>query len=400
MSRQQILCFATVVLVCASSAFADVLILKTGGRVEGNVLNVDPPTTDNFYLVETKSGGTLKLAKSHVERLMRKTPLERKYDEYVLKMPKTVDGNWKMAEWCRENKLLHHREVHLEEIIKLDPDHEEARLGLGYSTVDDRWVKMDEYNLAHGYVRYKGAWKPRQEVALAELKERQIKAEGDWRKKVKMWRGWYGKRRHQEGMAELRQINDPLAAVALSETLEDEPFNDMKLLYIEVLGKLPSGTGELALTKVAIEDDQPAVREAALTQLQKIGSRMAISNFVRSLDPKQQKENHKINRAGIALSWMKDEDTINALIDALITEHKYKTGAGGGSPIGASFGNGGSGLNTGSKPKLILRKHQNDGVLLALREITGEDFRYDQEAWRNWHADENTPADVNLRRSD
>lgn len=393
---------ALLLATTATVATADTLHLRNGGRIEGDLLTPDEGASARFYLVETSSSGTLKIAKVQVARVVRKSDAELNYERILPKMPDTVEGHWKMSEWCRTNGLKRHRQIHLEQVVKRSPDHEEARYGLGYSRIDGgRWVKMDEWMEQEGYVRYKGRWKLRQNVALEEAARKYELEEKDWRKNLKIWRGWIDReRRRAEGMNRIRSIENPAAAMGLAELLEEESVPQLKQIYIEVLGKMRTPRARTALIKASIVDHDVHVRSACLRELQaqEFAKHVIIPVYIRGLDPKQQPDNVKINRAGEALSWIKDESTIPHLIDALITEHKTKTGSsGGGSPISVS-GNGG--LSVGGKPKIIVNKVANEGVRAALRTLTEVDHGFDKEAWKRWYVRSNTPDNVNLRRSE
>ena len=75
--------------------------------------------------------------------------------------------------------------------------------------------------------------------------------EKDWRRKLKRWRGSIGKKRHAEALQHIHEIRDPLAAAALAEILPDESNHEMKLLYVEVLGRLVgSKPGQSSVTRV------------------------------------------------------------------------------------------------------------------------------------------------------
>ena len=73
----------------------------------------------------------------------------------------------------------------------------------------------------------------------------------------------------------------------------------------------------------------------------------------------------------------------------------------GGMGLNSTFnrtGNGGGAFQFGGKPKLKKVKVQNEGVLYGLKVQTGTDFRFDQDAWRQWHVDAFTPDNITLRR--
>jgi hypothetical protein len=104
---------------------------------------------------------------------------------------------------------------------------------------------------------------------------------------------------------------------------------------------------------------------------------------------------------------MKDPSTIGPLIEALVTHHKQQVGGNGGGggmgmnmafPTGATKGGIGMGMG-GNGPKIILYQVQNQSVLDALVAITGQNFNFDQRAWRTWHAAQNKAQPLDARRN-
>jgi len=83
-------------------------------------------------VIRTQAGGELSLVKKQVERHVVRKEAEVKYEEYLHKMQNTVEDHQKMADWCLKNGLDAYREYHMQEILKLDPNYEPARLALGY----------------------------------------------------------------------------------------------------------------------------------------------------------------------------------------------------------------------------------------------------------------------------
>ncbi len=113
---------------------ADRFVLKSGGSIEGELVNGTDQSSLRYYLVQTSSGGRVTLAKTQVARVDRKSESEKAYEERLPTTLNTVEGHWEMAEWCRQNRLNRQRADHLERILKLDPNHEQARYGLGSSS--------------------------------------------------------------------------------------------------------------------------------------------------------------------------------------------------------------------------------------------------------------------------
>ena len=105
-----------------------------------------------------------------------KVAAEIKYDQTRDNYADTVEGQWKLAEWCRENRLPKQRKTHLERVVELDPEHAAARHALGYSHIQGRWVTQAKLMTENGYVRYKGAWVLPQEIEILEEKGKEKQA--------------------------------------------------------------------------------------------------------------------------------------------------------------------------------------------------------------------------------
>jgi hypothetical protein len=182
------------IAVCLAAGFclppvrseAEIFILKSGGRVEGKHLNPDRERGQPYYL-RTESGVRLALADGAVARVIVKSELDKQYDALAAKLENTVEAHWNLAEWCKEAGLLDQRKRHLQAVIALDPNHEEARKALGYQKFGSRWLTQDEHMQSLGYLRYKGAWRLRQEIEVASRQEQEELAVKKLRKDVRLW---------------------------------------------------------------------------------------------------------------------------------------------------------------------------------------------------------------------
>lgn len=401
---------ATLIFLCGlQTAAGDTVVLKNGGRIEGEI---DKATGEaggeaagegeaDAYRVKT-SLGLVALPRRQVDRVVEESPAEKQYRELVAAMSDDAEGHWKMAEWCRTNDLADLRSGHLEKVIAFDPEHEAARRALGYSQVDGAWRKVDEVMLSKGYVRHRGAWRLPQEIVLETRAAEIDRQQKEWRKRLKMWRGWIGAKRGNEALANFRSVDDPLASLALAEMLLSEKNRDVKLLYIDVLSRLPSPTAVGALIQASLDDDDDTVRDACLTKLAERGTQQAVSAYSLVLKGVGSRtvdiaENTQINRAGEGLARMKDPHSVKTLIDALVTKYKVLVQPGSGN-VGVAFGNGGGGLSAGNKPHYETQEVGNKTVLDALVVITEQNFGYDRDRWRAWYAENRTPDGVDLRR--
>lgn len=375
-----------------TAARGEVFLLTNGGRVEGDWLNREE-SPRKTYALRTPLGGELTLTKSQVERVVIQKDADKQYEESVRKMPDTVDGHLAMAEWCRANDLRAKRQYHLERVIERDPNHEAARHGLGYNKIDGRWLKTDEYMKSQGYVRHQGAWRLQQE-ALAEQAAKKFELDVvAWKKKLRILRNRFDKRGDGTALVEMRAAADPAASVAFADMLASEDYRELKMLYVEMLGQIPTPAGVAALIRHSLNDIDETIRDACLRELAKNGRQQAVGVYLKALTGK---DNGLINRAGAGLGRLGEDDVVLPLIDALVTQHKSVVTSGG--SISPTFGGGAAGLSAGSKTTVVVNNVSNDSVLAALRTITRVDFQFDERAWREWYVESRTPAKVDLRR--
>ena len=313
---------------------------------------------------------------------------------------------------CRTRGLSKERAHHLREALRLDPEHREARLALGYTSLDGKWVKTDEWNRRRGYVYHQGKWMTPQEVEALSAAQEVADLQQSWRPRLKLLRSIIIRNRDrkavQEAVAEIRRIRDPLAGAALADMYKDEDAKnaemqaDLRRLWVETLGANTSGAAVDALAKAAIEDKFDTVREAARDALEESKDLRAVGALLAELNSK---DNARVNRAGAALGRISDSETFLPLVEALVTEHKYIITQGNPGSTSATFSpQGGTSFNPGSKAKVIKRNVSNRSVLSALTAVVRENydsnanFEYDKEAWKTWYSDQHTPDEITLRR--
>jgi len=382
-------------------ALGEVFVLATGGRVEGKLLNPDEsPRTQ--YVIQTPSGSRLTLARSQVQQVLRLSPAELEYQRIRPSYGDTAEDQWALAQWCLEHRLPSLRKIHLQRTIELDEDHAEARRILGYHKENGQWVQREDVMRARGYVRFEGRWRVPQEVELLKAKRAAAAVEGEWMRKLKMWLGWLYTDRDGEARRNILSIKDPQAVKALAAALADDDRPHVRVLLIEALGGIGTPRTHYILATRALEDPVEEVRLTCLDHLQETKHPDVVDYFCRQLG---HKDNVLVNRAAVALSYMKDPASILPLIRALVTTHKYKVTSGGGpgriSPtfgMGPGGGAGPSGLSIGGRPKIIQRQLQNRAVLDALVALTGRNYQYNQAAWKEWYASQTRVEHVNLRR--
>ncbi len=176
-----------------SPARGDVFLLRSGGRIEGELENADQnPRTS--YVIAVPGGGQITLAAAVVERVQTPRPELAEYETMRRQSSDTVEGQMKLAEWCRDQGLKEQRKTALERVLVLDPEQLEARRLLGYRKVKDQWMTHDEEMADKGYVKRvvngETRWVTPQEADNTESKERQLHAAATWRRNINIWRKW------------------------------------------------------------------------------------------------------------------------------------------------------------------------------------------------------------------
>lgn len=406
--------------IAPTAAQADIARLKNGGQLRGEV----EPSDDDGPEIElrTLTGGRVVIDRQHLVVVTQRRKVIEIYETKAKSAADTVDAQWALAEWCRDNHLNAQRRVHLQNVVRLDVNHEKAHRLLGQVLRNGEWVDKDEALLKRGYVRHNGEIVTLQEREMLEQQDEQREVEKDWHKKVRKWYAWANGRNPQkrtEGVGELQRVQDPDAIPALSYFLQDNRDVGWREFFVNTLAKIPGDRPVNVLAALSLFDSDAGIRSAAFEAIGKERQGLAVGYYVAEL---QNGLNVIVCRAGTALGKIGDEQVIPALIEALVTTHSYKVRV----PTSEgsyTFGTNGSigasdaalppsveaALRTGQYPNGVIvvqpnkyvhtkvvtvrRDHQNSEVLAALNKLTGESFAYDENAWRIWWtARKNQPA--------
>jgi hypothetical protein len=397
--------------VFRDAAAADVVVLKSGGRIEGEVANPERAKSDPLSIV-APSGIKLLLSAAQIKQVLdsKKNDLHQQYEELLPTVANTVEGHFGMAAWCLEAGLGVQRKFHLEEVIRLDPNHEDARRMLGHTKVDDEWMRPGEWEKKRGLVYFQSQWRLPQEVEILQREQARQAAVLKWREDVRRWLGWIedGGKKAPVGYNNLKSIRDEAAAPVLIDILKDDNRpRSLRLLALELLSRMPAHYTASTLVDLAMKDKDNEVQDKALEELRRQGSTLALHSFIKDL----KSNDHKVGRrAARCLGILGDVEATVPLIDALVTSHKFAITTGG-SPgqIGAGFGgptdgsDGGLGnFNFGNpKPQIVTRKVPNDEARNALTGMhPGVNFGFDQKKWKAWVVESKTSADIDLRRGE
>ena len=172
----------------------DLIKLKNGGELRGQIRGGTAGFRADPLVIETLTGGVVSVARKDTQFVTKRPLKVEVYETRAKKTPRTLEAQWKLAEWCRQESLSQQRKTHLRVILELEPDHRTARLALGYSKYDGKWMTRDEWNKSRGLVKYKGRYITPEELALLKGNEKVLAREREWFRKVRLWKRWLSAR--------------------------------------------------------------------------------------------------------------------------------------------------------------------------------------------------------------
>ena len=327
------------------------------------------------------------------------------------------DLHSELAEWCRKNRLTRQRDEQLEQILEINPDHEAAHRGLGHTLHGPKWMTRHEAMLADGYIRHNGRYVTQQELDLLGKTQDRRDAEQQWTEKVRLWFGWadgHHAARMAKGVHNLQEIRDPHAIPALVRIMAEHDDPEVRRFFVRLLAKLDGPEPVAPLVHRSLVDSVSSIRSEALAAIDPSQHKMAMALYIASL---QNELRLIVRRAAVALSQVGDRNAITPLIDALVTQHRYRVtyeqrapsyGVGSDGSIG--FANNTSGLpanieglartgqlpygavvlppagGTVTKTTIVKRRERNVEVLNALKKLTNQNFGFDGRTWHLWWA--------------
>ncbi len=381
------------------SAQADVFHYKDGRVLSGKVIS----SKGEDFTVEIAPGCYVKILAAELERNGHE-PLsepEAKYAATVVDLPDTVEQHLRLASQCKEKGMLDLEEAHYRRVLDLEPENKVALARLDYQPDrNKRWVKKEEiYGEDRGKVFYKGRWRFPESVALEQLEEQANEKIAPLKKDLSRWHSLasFGRTTPQkiknDAIEKIQQIQDPLAVGILAEYLLDtrKPAPvPMRLLYARVISRFQNYGAAQALATASVVDPEVTVRNACLDGLRGFGRDVAVPTYIGYLgDPR----NEIVNRAADGLAQFSPPEAVLPLINAVVTEHVVVSGGGN----SMNVGNGGTfGIGGGAKSETVA--FNNNSVLAALTQLTGQSFGYDENRWIAWYASVQAAPARDLRR--
>jgi hypothetical protein len=146
-------------LIGAAVAGADEIVMRTGGRIEGGIVDQTPTTV----VVDT-APGRVTLPMSRVARVVRsRSSLDAWRERSASLDAGDVQGWASLARWAEQAGLGTQANEAWQRVLASDPANAEANQALGRMQVDGAWLAEEEAYRVRGFVRFDGRWVSRAE---------------------------------------------------------------------------------------------------------------------------------------------------------------------------------------------------------------------------------------------
>ncbi len=383
----------------------DKLLLKSGAEIRGQILQEVTQEGRTYVLFRTENGGLLKLERGQVvRRSYPAEPIEKEYHAKVTDLPDNTDSHWTMYQWLSRQKggavrFKHERDFHLRRIIELDPTDERALNLLDFQNLDGQWVDKDLLHAYHGYVSDGGKWMPQLQLQVNQRAEQKKQAKGDRNGELKRWNRYVlGNENPSVVQKQLYALVDANSLDLVAKMMAEEKRPDVRRLFVEAIGRLPTSYAQSLLVKYAILDGEAKVRDRAITMLQQphyvpFQSTTIAAGYLAS------PENLVVRRTARLIGILGADNGPFYLKQVLVTKHKTATGNQPGRTQG-SFSNSGDlqSFGAGGGPTHKLVEVQNHEALDALRIYSGQDFGFDVNRWKKWFIENHMTTEEDIRR--
>jgi len=131
-------------LLLATAAAADVVVVKGAGKVVGRVVSEGDEVVVNPYNSTHPKMvfGVKRFKKARVKKIDRTLPTSRHEFQRRLAEAGDAEACFQLAEWCLTQKLKGERAWALEAALRFDPDHAAARKALGSKAPRGNWLEQ------------------------------------------------------------------------------------------------------------------------------------------------------------------------------------------------------------------------------------------------------------------
>jgi len=184
MSRRIIL-VAAALCVVAMPGLADVLHLKDGGKLEGEILREE----GGKIILKTRFG-VVPVERSRVARIEKKLTVLQDYGQRRKALaPDDADGHYELALFCKKHGMIKEEKALYPQVLEIDDQHPGANRVVGNVEHDGTWMTPaardrlmnaadDEAKRAQGLVPYEGRWVTPEEKE--NLEKGLVRHNGKW----------------------------------------------------------------------------------------------------------------------------------------------------------------------------------------------------------------------------
>lgn len=189
-----------------------------------------------------------------VDSLIESQDVSLAEKEYLLRREKledTVEGNLKLANWCRERSLPQQERAHLCRILELNPDQSGIRERLGMRNVNGQWLTKEDA-----------------QATTARL-EKEAESLSKWRgelREIAQGLRHESPERKQKARERLGAIRDPFAFAAMESVLSTVN-EECALAVVDAASHVYGEEATDSLVRHAIFSQFPLVRDAAADKL-------------------------------------------------------------------------------------------------------------------------------------
>jgi len=439
------------VLGLAGTVSADVIRLRSGGTLEGELVPAEGDP-DRVGVQTAASETPFVIRKVRIEAIEEEeTPLDtylERRSAIESAAEETAQAHYELAVWCEGHELSGPARRHYKRAVEIDEEFGPAQEKLGRVYYNGEWMTYDALKEAQGLVQHEGKWVTPEERERLQAEQRLSHTQESWDRRIRLLLRKYKEGNELERIEaerQLRAIRDPEAVVPLVNRLGQES-PELRLLLAETLGMIEEPIAALGLAHRVLKESEEQVGRWTLNELvRRQADREAVVR--RLLQALEQNDPVVIGRAASALAALNAVETVPELIPRLVMKRQGVTtvltpapAAGGGSNFSVGFsrfngeaagGLGGTnpsiGVLTGPKvapgaiafgaqavpfygggsnvevgapqgppvPRRVVVPylHKNVEVLSALERLTGENFGYNVERWRHWLRTEFEPPE-------
>src|SRR2546423_9773068 len=126
-----------IAFLIASPVRADVIVTTAGGRIEGKIIE----EKENEIRIKPEKGHVITLSRDEIDSITKEKPEDAFARRSKAVKGDDVKGLMELAQWAKDNRLPKQSEETYERVLKLEPNHGDARAALGFERVNGKWYK-------------------------------------------------------------------------------------------------------------------------------------------------------------------------------------------------------------------------------------------------------------------